>query len=83
MSTWDVALIREQGIEFGVVAVQDHVVNNSVERDKLIRAWSTELARPVVLIGAQRHQAYGRRDIVNWLSVVSPSQLPWRRLTIN
>jgi hypothetical protein len=83
MSTWDIALVREQGIEFGVVAVQDYVISNHAEREKLIRAWSVELSRPVVLMGGQRHQTYGRRDIVDWLSGINPSRLPWRKMTFN
>lgn len=83
MSTWDVALVREQGIEFGVIAVQDHVINNPNEREGLIRMWVAELQRPIVLMGGRQHQTYGRRDIVDWLSGVNPSRLPWRRMTFN
>ncbi|WFU54698.1 hypothetical protein QA639_34720 [Bradyrhizobium pachyrhizi] len=83
MSTWEVALVREQGVEFGVVAVQDHVISNPSERDNLVRMWVAELGRPVVLLGGRRHQTYGRHDIVNWLSSVDPARLPWRQVTIN
>ena len=41
---------------------------------------------PVVLMGQDaRGQAtyFGRRDIVNFLSNVSPSRIPWRRYTLN
>jgi hypothetical protein len=83
MSTWQVALVREQGVEFGVVVVQDHVIDNPTERDQLLSAWVTELGRPVALMGGRRHRSYGRRDIVDWLSTVHPSQLPWRQITLN
>jgi len=53
MSTWDVALVREQGVEFAVVAVKDHVLNNVSKRDHLIQWWTAELARPVVLLAAR------------------------------
>jgi hypothetical protein len=83
MATWQVALVREQGVEFGVVLVRDHVVDTPSERDDLVRAWTMELGRPAVLMGDHRHRTYGRRDIVDWLSTVHPSQLPWRRMTVN
>lgn len=82
MSTWDVALVREQGVSFGVVSVRDSVITSSSERDELVRAWSFELGIPAVLIGARDHRLYGRPDIVRFLSNVHPSRLPWRRMTL-
>ena len=83
MSTWQVALIREQGVEFGVVVVQDYVLDSPSEREQLLTAWSNQLGRPVALIGGRRHHTYGRRDIVQWLEGVHPSRLPWRNITMN
>lgn len=83
MGTWQVALIREQGVEFGVVVVSDHVIDSPTERETLLHGWTLELRRPVALMGAQRHRTYGRRDLVDWLGSVSPSRLPWRQVTIN
>lgn len=82
MSTWQVALIREQGVEFGVVVVQDNVIDNPSQRENLLRFWTAQLGRPIALLGAQRHRSYGRREIVNWLASVHPSQLPWRQITM-
>jgi hypothetical protein len=83
MATWQVALVREQGVEFGVVVVQDHVIDNPTERDNLLSWWTAQLGRPVALLGSQRHRSFGRRDIVNWLRNIHLSQLPWRQMTIN
>jgi hypothetical protein len=83
MGTWQVALVREQGVEFGVVVVSDHVIDSPTEREKLLQGWTLELRRPVALLGAQRHRSYGRRDLVDWLSNVSPARLPWRQVTLN
>lgn len=82
MTTWQVALVREQGVEFAVVSVRDSVIDFPGERDELIRWWSLQLMRPVALIGAQRHRTYGRQDIVAFLSKVHPSQLPWRQMNV-
>jgi hypothetical protein len=83
MGTWQVALVREQGVEFGVVVVQDHVIENPNERENVLRAWTTELGRPCALLGGQRHRSYGRRDIVDWLSNIDPARLPWRKMTVH
>jgi hypothetical protein len=82
MTTWQVALVREQGVSFAVVSVRDSVINTPSNRDDVIQAWSAQLGVPVVLIGAQQHRTYGRPDIVRWLRNVHPSRLPWRQMTL-
>lgn len=82
MATWQVALVREQGIEFAVVCVRDSVINDPSQRDQLVRAWTFELVRPAVLLGERQHRLYGRDDIVRFLSNVHLSQLPWRQMTL-
>lgn len=82
MGQWQIALVKEQGVNFAVASVRDHVVENHDEADDLIGALSLRLGQPVVLLGAQRHRLYGRSDIVRFLRNVSPSRLPWRRVDI-
>lgn len=82
MATWQVALVREQGVNFGVVVVQDRVLDNPTECDELCRWWALHLGCPVVLMAGRRHSTYGRRDIVGWLATINPSRLPWRQMTI-
>lgn len=82
MSTWNVALVREQGVSFAVVGVRDSVINNSADRDQLVQSWSYELGMPAVLLGAHDHRLYGRTDIVRFLKNVHPSRLPWRKMTL-
>ena len=82
MATWQVALVREQAVEFAVVCVRDNVVDFPGERDDVVRWWSLHLGRPAVLMGAQRHRTYGRRDIVDFLSNIEPSRLPWRQVSV-
>jgi hypothetical protein len=83
MATCDIALIREQGINFAVVCVADHVIHSPSSREETVRAWTYELGVPIALMGAQQGRTYGRRDIVNWLSNVDPGRLPWRRATLS
>ena len=82
MGSWQVALVKEQDVEFAVICVQDNVIDSPHERDPLIAWWCDQLERPVVLLGARRHRLFGRHDIVNFLSHVEPSRLPWRQMTV-
>ena len=81
MSAWQIALVKEQGVNFGVVVVQDHVINDSTRRDQICGSWTARLGCPVALMGAHHHRTYGRQDIVRWLSSVDPGRLPWRQIT--
>lgn len=83
MSTCDIALIRQQGINFAVVCVADQVINCSTQRERTLRAWTYGLGVPVALMGSRAHETYGRRDIVRWLSNRDPGLLPWRRATLS
>jgi hypothetical protein len=82
MAQWEIALVKEQGMNFAVASVQDHVISNRHEADDLISGLSFHLGQPVVLLGARQHRLYGRQDIVRFLQNVHPSQLPWRRVNI-
>lgn len=83
MAQWQIALIREQGVNFAVAAVQDYVISNRHQADKVVSALSLRLGQPVVLIGASRHGTYGRRDIVSFLQNIHPSRMPWRRIDLH
>ena len=83
MTTWTVALVREQSVEFAVVLVKDSVIESPSIRDDLIASFRMQLqGRPVVLLGEQRYRRYGRQDIVRWMANIHPSSLPWRKMTI-
>lgn len=82
MANWQVALVREQGVEFAVVCVEDSVVDDPTRREKVWRWWTRHLGRPIALLGAQRHQAYGRRDIADFVGSIDPARLPWRQMSV-
>ena len=85
MATGQVALVKEQGVDFAVVAVKSHVLNNHVERDDMIRWCSLEFGIPVVLMTQDSRGVptyYGPPDIVRFLQNIFPEQLPWREFTI-
>lgn len=80
------ALVREQGVDFAVVAVKSQVLAKpNRAKDDLVRAYSLEFGVPAVLMAQDargRATYYGRRDLVNFLSHLLVEQLPWREFTI-
>jgi hypothetical protein len=82
MTTWQVAVVKEQGVTFAVICVQDSVIDNSHERERVWQWWTTHLGMPAALLGGRRHRSYGRKDIVGWLENVDPSRLPWRQMSV-
>jgi hypothetical protein len=77
-----VAVIREQGQVFSVVAVQDSALNPG-QREETLRAAQMQFGPRTAIMGERRHQTYGPDDIVRWLSGVHIAQLPWREFTLN
>ena len=78
MPTGNIAFVREQGVNFAVVCVADRVVEGSIEREGVYKAWTRELRLPVALLGANRHRVYGHKSIVRFVASIDPSRLPWR-----
>lgn len=80
-----VALVREQGVEFAVVIVKRHVLDNHSQRDGAVASFSREFSRPAVLMAQDSRGTptyYGRPDIVRFLRNISPERLPWREFTL-
>lgn len=80
---FDAALVKEQGVTFAVVVVKKHVVNSLHESQKAIASFSQSFPNtPIILMGQDARGVptfRGRRDIVNFLSRVHVSRLPWKR----
>lgn len=81
------ALIKEQGVTFGIVIVKPHVLSSPSEAETMrafgIRAFGFV---PIILM-AQNSRGIptysGRRDIVKFLSKVPTQAIPWREYTLN
>lgn len=81
------ALIKEQGVTFGIVVVKPHVLSNSSEADSM-RGFGMRTFGPVpIILMAQNAKGVptysGRRDIVNFLAKVPMQAIPWREYTLN
>jgi hypothetical protein len=84
---FDGAVIREQGVTFAVVIVKKHVLDYAPDAADAVENFSDVFPGMPVVLMAQNSRGqptyYGRRDIVNFLSRVSPGCIPWRRYTLN
>lgn len=83
----DGALVKEQGVTFGIIVVKSHVLHNKSEQDNMRRFGMRLFGNmPIILMtqdsrGIPTYQ--GRRDIVNFLSKINPSRIPFKRYTVS
>ena len=77
----NVAVIKEQGQIFSVVAVRDSALHPG-QREETLRAAQVHFGPRTAIMGERQHRAYGPGDIVRWLGGVHPAQLPWREFTL-
>ena len=82
------ALIKEQGVTFGIIVVKMSVIQNRREANILISNAEQNIFRgvPVVLMAQDargKPYYYGRQDITRFLSNISLHSIPWRKYTMN
>ncbi|MHB1004924.1 MAG: hypothetical protein ACYC3S_04685 [Chloroflexota bacterium] len=87
--TFEGALIREQGVTFGVVVVRPHLLEsqNAAEANRLISAFEQQVFGqvPVVLMAQNGQDApkyYGRKDVARFLASVPLRSIPWKKYTV-
>lgn len=75
------AVVKEQGVTFAVVLVKDHVVLSPSTSQQMLQAAASHLGcHLVVLMGEHNHRLQGnRKDVVDFVANLHPSQLPWRK----
>lgn len=81
------ALIKEQGQVFAIAMVKPNVISNVANRE-MLRNQISVLFEGVPVVLAEEKQGgrllyNGRTDIVNFLSKLLPSQIPWKEYTLN
>lgn len=80
------AVVREQGVTFGVLVVKQSAISNAGRRDQLVAEASAAFGGiPTVLMAQAGKQVryYGRPDLVRFLKGVPVSAIPWRRYYLN
>lgn len=80
------ALIKEQGVTFGIVIVKSYVLNNPAQAEEM-RRFGTKAFGPVpIILMAQNSRGIptysGRQDIVKYLAKVPLRAIPWREYTL-
>ena len=80
------ALIKEQGIRFGIAVVKRHVLDNRTEAARIAAGFGSVFGQVPVVLMAQdpggRARFFGRPDIVRFLSGVPLSAIPWREYSV-
>lgn len=81
------ALIREQGVEFAVVIVKPHILNDRPRASELMTSFSPHFGGVPVVLMAQdsrgRPTYLGRPDLSRFLSRVPLHTIPWREWDLN
>lgn len=80
------AVIREQGVTFGIIVVKQHVLHSPNARVS-IQNFGVQTFGPIpIVLMAQNSRGiptyWGRSDIVNFLSKVPSYCIPWKEYTI-
>lgn len=80
------AVIKEQGVTFGIVIVKRGVLNRPDQRDEMARFGRRVFGSiPIVLMEQDSRGVptyWGRHDIVRFLSQVLIEQIPWKQYTV-
>jgi hypothetical protein len=81
--TFEGAIIREQGVTFGIVVVKVSALSDPGRRDRLVTQASRVFGGvPTILMAQQaggRARYYGRPDLVRFMSRVPLQAVPWKR----
>lgn len=81
------AIIKEQGITFGIIIVKKYVVESLTKSNKTINDFSGFFDNiPLILMTQDAFGTpiyRGRKDIVNFISSLHISQIPWREYTVS
>ncbi|HET9902779.1 MAG TPA: hypothetical protein VFQ27_03660 [Xanthobacteraceae bacterium] len=83
MVSFDVVLFDRANPSFAVVRVPDPVLEDQRMIDAIMAGAVVQLGRPVVLMGAERHETYGREDIRKLLRYFNAARLPWMRTELD
>jgi hypothetical protein len=81
------AVIQEQGVTFGIVIVQEHILNEPTRRDALVSEGSRLFGGIPTVLMAQDFQGsptyYGRSDISRFMASVPLEAVRWKEYTVS
>ena len=81
------AVIKEQGVTFGVLIVKQHILDDPTRRDALVLEASRLFdGIPTVLMAQDFNGTptyYGRSDISEFMASVPLEAVPWKEYTVS
>ncbi|MCK4828118.1 hypothetical protein KA005_70970 [bacterium] len=81
------AVIKEQGTTFAIVVVKKHIVDSGRQSEETIVSFAQLFPGIPIVLMAQDTRGIpkyrGRRDIVNFLTNIHPSRIPWKEYTFH
>ena len=81
------AVIKEQGVTFGILTVKQHILNDPTQRDALVRQGAKLFGGLPTVLMAQDFNGtpsyYGRSDISQFMASVPLRAVPWKEYTIS
>lgn len=81
------AVLKEQGVTFAIVVVKSHVLNSTNQCDEARAAFRGAFPGVPIILMAQDSRGtatyQGRQDIVNFLSKIHVSRIPWKQYNYN
>ena len=81
------ALVREQGVVFGIIIVKPHVLQSTAQKESMVRFGEQAFGLVPIVLMAQDARGipvyFGRRDIVQFLARVPLRAIPWKQYTIS
>ncbi|MBN8920501.1 MAG: hypothetical protein J0H62_07405 [Rhizobiales bacterium] len=80
MVSLDVAVFDGANVNFTLVKVPDPVLRDQAMIDGIMAGAVMQFRRPVVLMGADGRETYGRDELRGFLHYVNTDRLPWARL---
>jgi hypothetical protein len=85
--TFEGAIVREQGVTFGIVVVKESAIRDHSTASNLIASYQPVLGVAPVVLMAQNYKGvpeyYGRKDIVAFLANIDFRRIPWKKYTYN
>ena len=80
--TFQGAVVREQGVTFAIVIVRSSALHTAAAGQETIRSFQPLFPSTPIVLMAQDSRGtptyFGRRDIVDFLSHISISRIPWK-----
>lgn len=80
------AVVKEQGITFGIVIVKPHILQIQNEISSMQSFGQRAFGNMPIILMAQNSRGIptycGRKDIVNFLASISIGRIPWREYSV-